>query len=259
MTQSVGAKSRYPVIFLHGYSGEASSLKEFARYHSGEDAICITLPGFGGSVSPSRAAIEDFDLYCDTVWRQIREIVPEGKVALVGHSYGAMVTFNVACRHKSGVASVDLYCPVASPRFIPRSAMGLVRMASVLKFPMTLIIRLFSWSAVVDAATRFMLRKDWPADVRQRIISMRRGEVRFYSVVMFQIMGQSSRFRSTMRNARCAVPMRICATGDDTVAGKRDSEWYVAHADTSSVVETYGGHLCVVAEPERLAHIFDAA
>lgn len=256
MTVTPKRQPKLPVIFLHGYSGEARSLEEFASLHSGNEAICINLPGFGGSAMPSPAAIADFNLYCDTVWATIRMVVPAGKVALVGHSYGAMVAFNVASRHSGEVLSMDLYCPVASPRFAPRAIVGVVAMMSSLGLSLKPIIALFSRTFMVDFVTGFMMRRDWSPDVKQRIIAMRRREVRFYSQQMFQIMAQSLHFRSDMADVQCSVPMRICSVNDDTVAGKRDSEWYIDHGNTTHAVRTYGGHLCVVAEPERLAGIF---
>lgn len=259
MTSLINTASRYPVVFLHGYSGEATSLQEFARFHSGSSAICINLPGFGGSAMPSLAAIADFNIYCEVVWADIRKVAPTGKVVLVGHSYGAMVAFNVAFRHSNDVVSMDLYCPVATPRFAPRAIVGVVHVMSGLRLPLKPLIVLFSQTFMVDLVTRFMLRGDWPPDVKQRIIAMRRGEVRFYSQQMFQIMAQSLGFRSDMDAIRCSVPMRICSVTDDTVAGKHDSEWYKAHGTTTLSVKTHGGHLCVVAEPERLAHIFTAS
>lgn len=251
-----GAKKN-PVVFLHGYSGEAESLHDFARYHSGNDAICINLPGFGGTPLPPQATIDDFERYCGLVWQQIRSVVPEGKVTLVGHSYGAMITFALACRYTDEIRGIDLYCPVSSPRLAPRLIIGTVRVARRLHLPLTPLIIVFKQPIIVDMVTRFMLRRDWSNEVKQRVITMRRHEASYYSVGMFEIMGQALEFRSTMKYSHCLVPARICYATDDTVAGRRDARWYEQHHETSRVLKTYGGHLGVVAEPERLAQIFD--
>lgn len=251
------ATNTCPVVFLHGYSGEAESLRQFAQYHSGSKVICINLPGFGGTPLPPQVAIDNFEQYCELVWQSIRKVLPSGKVKLVGHSYGAMITFALACRHAEDVETIDLYCPVASPRLAPRLIVSTVRLARRLHLPLAPIIRLFKQPVIIDVVTRFMLRPEWSNGVKQRIIAMRRHEASYYSVGMFEIMGQALEFRSTMKYSHCIVPARICYATDDNVAGKRDARWYEQHLEMSRLQKTYGGHLGVVAEPKRLAKIFD--
>src|SRR4051812_5611889 len=117
-----------PTVFLHGFSGEANGLRAFADLYSGPNAICINLPGFGGTSTPPLDKSDDIDAYCTDVWREIRRIVPDGPINLVGHSHGAMVSYVLATQHPHDIKRLDLFCPVARPQFIPRSLIGLVRL-----------------------------------------------------------------------------------------------------------------------------------
>lgn len=243
-------------VFLHGFSGEANGLRVFANLYSSPEAICINLPGFGGTDAPSIDNRDDIYTYCAAVWREIRQAVPEGSINLVGHSHGAMVSYVLAIQHPKEIKRLDLFCPVARPHFIPRSLIGLVRLLNSTGVSHDHIIRVGAHPFLVGLVTRYMFHPDWSAEDRQRIIDMRTREAKFYSPIMFDLMRQTVHFVDTMKDAYCTVPTRICHTSDDNVASPTDHAWYQTHADVIKIKEITGGHLCVVANPARVVSLF---
>lgn len=256
MSQKAMSTSDIPVVFLHGFSGQGQSLEPFAKAHSGRAAVCIDLPGFGTTPAPSEAALQDFTLYTEVVWRHIRTIVPTGSLVLVGHSYGAMVAFTLACRHRKSIIRVDLYCPVATPRLGTRFIVAVARFAYRLHIPLSALVRLFAWRPLVDMITRTMFRSDWSQKTRQQMLAMRRHEAQRYSTPMIKLLRRSLSFKAVMQSERSSVPTRLCYANDDTVSGKNDANWYAQRLNLKEKIETSGGHLVILAEPDRLGNIF---
>ena len=77
-----------------------------------------------------------------------------------------------------------------------------------------------------------------------------------YSPIMLDLMAQTLRFEQVMDAVRCPVPTRIVFASDDDVAGSGDHLWFARRADPAQVHEMTGGHLCVVADPARVAARF---
>jgi pimeloyl-ACP methyl ester carboxylesterase len=245
-----------PTVFLHGFSGEGRGLRAFADLYSGKDALCINLPGFGGTDAPDAYQSDDIYHYAEDVWRTIRQAVPKGRVNLVGHSHGTMVGYTLALRHADEINRLDLFCPVARPRLIPRTSIGAIRLMQSLKVPANVIIRLMAHPRTVALVTRYSFRSDWSDEDRRRITEMRQHESQFYSPVMFDLMRQTLDFTEVMEDTYCQVPTRICYVDDDNVAGDRDHMWYKDHTNTTKIKEVSGGHLCVVACPEKVVAAF---
>lgn len=244
-------------MYLHGFSGEGSALGAFAWAYSGENSRTINLPGFGGTAIPE-GANDDIYTYCDFVWREVRRAVPDGPLRLVGHSHGTMIGFVLAVQHPGDIESLDLLCPVARPRFIPRISSIVIEISRHI-LPTRAVIAVLKWRPLVDIVTAYSLRREWPAETRQRITDMRRQEASYYAPIAFDLMAQTRQFKAIMKNVRCDVPTRICYVSDDNVSGSHDHEWYQQHAAVEKVVGLTGGHLCVVAEPERIAREFKEA
>lgn len=247
--------STVPTIFLHGFSGDEHGLRPFADKYVGPEAICINLPGFGGSADPSTQAQKNFMEYAEETWRRIRDIVPAGSVQLVGHSHGTMVGFAIACAHPDEVTRLDLLCPVAKPRFLPR-LLGSILSGLAYLGVVKPLIRIMAWRPMVDMVTRYSYQPSWDSDTKRAITQMRRGEAAYYSPSMFKIMHKAVNFAKIMKTATCTVPTAICYVSDDNVSGGRDHEWYQKHSRESVAYRTIGGHLCVVAEPGRIASEF---
>lgn len=249
------SKSAVPTVFLHGFSGEGAGLRAFADVYSGKDAICINMPGFGGTTAPVGKS-DDIRQYCKHVWEEIRKVVPSGPINLVGHSHGAMVGYVLAVQHPKEVARLDLFCPVARPRFVPRTFIGILRALQAVHVSPAFIIRLVAKPSLVSLVTWYTAHPDWSEDDRHRITKMRRREARYYSPVMFDLMNQTMHFTKIMNDTRCDVPTRICHVSDENVAGDSDYKWYENHSKVTKIKELTGGHLCVVAHPQKVVETF---
>lgn len=244
-----------PTVFLHGFSGEGAGLRAFADVYSGKDAICINMPGFGGTAPPVGKS-DDIREYCRYVWEEIRRVVPHGPVNLVGHSHGAMIGYVLALQHSDEIARLDLFCPVARPRFVPRLSIGILRLLQAAGISPALIIRLAARPLLVSLVTRYTFHPDWSEEDRRRITQMRRREAKYYSPVMFDLMNQTIHFTKLMNDTHCSVPTRICYVSDENVASDDDHEWYETHATVTKIKGITGGHLCVVAHPEQVVAAF---
>jgi pimeloyl-ACP methyl ester carboxylesterase len=240
-----------PVVFLHGFSGDQDGLRRFAEIYAGDDAVLVNLPGFGGSEVPAIEVQRDFALYVEATWQAIRRQVPEGAIDLVGHSHGAMMAFAIACAHPDEINKIELVCPVAMPRLLPRvlaaTLIGLARIGLA-----TPLVRFIAWQPMVDLVTRYSLQRGWSPEVRDRIIATRRHESLYYSPVMFEVMQNAVYFMKNMKRVYCDVPAEICYMSDDNIAGRRDHEWYQEHCRSVVLYQTTGGHLCVMTEPDRI-------
>lgn len=254
ITNLTMARNDLPTVYLHGFSGEGSSLAIFAQNYSGDNSLTINLPGFGGTSVPE-AANDNIYTYCLYVWREIRRVVPEGKIRLVGHSHGTMVGFVLAVQHPDDIESLDLFCPVARPKLIPRILSMMINICRHI-LPTSAVITVLKWQWFVDIVTAYSLRSDWSPEIRQRITAMRRKEAAYYTPVTFDLMAQARQFKKIMKDVHIETPTRICYVSDDNVSGARDHEWYQQHANVEKIVCLTGGHLCVVAEPERIAQVF---
>lgn len=239
-------------VFLHGFSGDGEGLRAFADAYVGKGSHCINLPGFGGLDAPDEGS-DDIRRYCKAVWRQVRRVVPEGPVRLVGHSHGAMIGYTLAVEHSDEVSSLELFCPVVRPRFMPRMAIRSLYLLRRTGMPLPFLIKFLAHPILVSMVTRYSFQSDWTAEVKHQIIRMRKREAQYYSPVMFDLMEQTLRFAKDMAETVCAVPLRVFYVTDENVASDDDHQWYVDHAASPASQAMTGGHLCVVAHPNEVA------
>ena len=245
-----------PTVFLHGFSGEGNGLRAFADLYSGPESICINMPGFGGNPAPEDDNNQDIRIYCDAVWTEIRKHVPDGPLNLVGHSHGTMIGYVLATQHPTEINRLDLFCPVARPSIIPRTSVEFIRLLQTMGLSPERIIRIASRPTLVELVTRYTFHPDWTDEDRHRVTQMRLREAQFYSPIMFDLMRQTLQFKKAMGTSYCSVPTNICYASDDNVAGLSDYEWYEDHTAVKKIKEITGGHLCVVANPERVVELF---
>lgn len=243
-------------VFLHGYSGDGASLEEFAATCFPQSRpVCIDLPGFGATPLTSKRAETDPLEYVNETWHAVRRAVPEGKIHLIGHSYGGVIAFALAANHPDVVSRVDLYTPGVFPKFPSRIGLFFVKVFDLIPGG----LRLFTWvlkqSLFVDAVTKSMEFSGWDEDAKRRIYAMRRKESLSYSPQMFRLSLHALSMPPTLDTLRCQVPLRVVQAEDDTVAAPKSIEWIKQRADDISIVTTYGGHLGIVAEPARLARL----
>lgn len=240
-----------PTVFLHGFSGDGDGLKPFALAYVGDDAICIDLPGFGNAPEPIQP-VQDIYAYCDAVWQAIRKAVPHGSLQLVGHSHGAMIGYVLALQHANEITKLTLVCPVARPRLAPRAAAHFLALLSKV-LPAKTVVAFIASYPMVSLVTRYSFMSSWSHEVRHRIATMRQREAAHYSPVMLELMGQTVQFKNQMAKTQCTVPTYLYYVTDDNIASNDDYQWYKEHADIKGIQSMNGGHLCVVAEPEKIA------
>ncbi len=243
-------------VFLHGFSGDGDGLRAFADAYSGRDAHCVNLPGFGGAPAPPMGTSSDIREYCKAVWAEVRRVVPDGNVYLVGHSHGAMIGYVLALQHPDEVIGLDLFCPVVRPRLAPRMAIGFLYFLHRIGLPTSVIIKFVAHPILVSLVTRYSFQPEWSPEVRRQIIRMREREARFYSPVMFDLMEQTLRFKKDMDGSECIVPTQIYHVADENVAGGNDFVWYETHTPVQKSVAATGGHMCVVADPHGVIRKF---
>jgi pimeloyl-ACP methyl ester carboxylesterase len=167
-----------------------------------------------------------------------------------------MIGYVLALQHPDEIARLDLFCPVARPSFIPRTSVEFIRFLKTIGLSPERIIRIAAHPSLVELVTRYTFHPDWSDEDRHRITQMRLREAQFYSPIMFDLMRQTLQFKKVMKDSYCSVPTNICYTSDDNVAGATDYEWYEDHANVQKIEEITGGHLCVVANPERVVKLF---
>jgi pimeloyl-ACP methyl ester carboxylesterase len=94
------------VLFLHGAGMDHTVWALQTRWfaHHGRNVLACDLPGHGRSPGPGLASIEAM---ADAVLAAAKAVRAE-RVALVGHSMGALVALEAAAREGSGVASLAL-------------------------------------------------------------------------------------------------------------------------------------------------------
>jgi pimeloyl-ACP methyl ester carboxylesterase len=246
-------------VFLHGYSGDGESLREFAEMcFPAAQPVCIDLPGFGKTSLIDPAAETDPYVYLDETWQAVRRAVPEGAIHLVGHSYGALLAFALAAKYPDAIVQVDLFTPGVRPNILPRA--GLMVAKAVDRIPGGL--RVFAWvfqrKLLVDMVTRSMENKDWPEARKRQIRAMRRKESLSYTPRMFRLSFHALRMPHVLDDVRCTVPVRVVYATDDTITSHLSCEWLQQRSDTIEVIATHGGHLGIVADPKRMANVLYA-
>lgn len=241
-------------VFLHGYSGEGSSLNEFAGLcFPGASPVCINLPGFGDNTLQNTAAETDPKAYLEETWQTIRREVPDGQIHLVGHSYGAMLAFALATAHPNDVTRVDLFNPGVYPKAVPRLLLYMIAVLKHIPNGLSLLVWLMKRRVFVDLVTRTMEHKDWPKQRKAQIRQMRRDESRAYTPQMLALSLHALRMPKALADIHCSVPVRMVNSRRDTITKASSCTWLKERSDDASSVETYGGHLGLVAEPARWA------
>lgn len=97
------------ILFVHGAGMDHSVWTLQARYfaHHGANAVAVDLPGHGRSEGAALASIEAM---ADWV-AAVPGALGAEQAALVGHSMGALVCLEAACRHQGSVKQLALLGP----------------------------------------------------------------------------------------------------------------------------------------------------
>ena len=90
------------VVILHGFTGDASTMRELADLIA-PDAIVPDLAGHGPGLHSTDAADYTIDAMAEAVLA-----LADDPIDLVGYSMGGRVAFTAACRHPERVRSLTL-------------------------------------------------------------------------------------------------------------------------------------------------------
>jgi pimeloyl-ACP methyl ester carboxylesterase len=82
---------------------------------------------------------------------------------------------------------------------------------------------------------------------------MRRYETKYYTKDMFRLARHATSFAAITNLYRVSAPTVIVYDPRDNVAGKDDAAWYASRCPRSTMLVVEGGHLGVVATPEKIA------
>ena len=97
------------ILFVHGAGMDHSVWTLQARYfaHHGSNALAVDLPGHGRSEGAPLPTIESM---ADWI-RAVMSALGVEKAALAGHSMGALICLEAACRHQGNVEQLALLGP----------------------------------------------------------------------------------------------------------------------------------------------------
>ncbi len=101
--------------------------------------------------------------------------------------------------------------------------------------------------------------KSWTNEHKREIIGQRGKDALTYSRRMRLLSLNAQSMPEMLTSRHCSMQVRIVETSDDTVTSHKSALWLKERSDNASITTTYGGHLAIVAEPERLAAILYGA
>jgi pimeloyl-ACP methyl ester carboxylesterase len=109
-----GLAGAQPILFLHGITGSRRYfLRKVRRFAGSHRLLLPDLPGFGDSPKPRTDYT--LDLYRDTVRNTVEAAGCQHRpMHIVGHSLGALIALEYACRYPDQVDRMVLMCV---PRF----------------------------------------------------------------------------------------------------------------------------------------------
>ena len=237
-------------IYLHGFSGTEKGLARFARAMNIHPYHLWILPGFGGK-PVTKTALRSLPQYCDEVMQEIKKTYPSETFHIVGHSHGAIVAFCLAAKFPHDVVRLTIINPVAKPRVVSRIA-SLVVDGATYVMPSWMLLRSMRSKRMVDAVSNYM-SKEHALEDRKKIYEMRQYETKYYTKEMFRLSRHATSFASVSKNYTVVAPTTIVYDPKDNIASSRDASWYALRCSDNVLLEVDGGHLGVVAAPERIA------
>lgn len=102
------------IVMIHGFRGTHHGLYDIIRALPQYRIIIPDLPGFGQS-TPMATSSHDIDGYVEFVRQFIEKLKLSEKPALLGHSFGSIVTSGFAAAHGSMIDKLILVNAIATP------------------------------------------------------------------------------------------------------------------------------------------------
>lgn len=238
-------------IFLHGFSGDGSSLRPFVEAVGLPQSFAIDLPAFG---SNARQYEPTWQGYTEATMATIRDTAGPGPYRLIGHSHGAMVAFALARQFPDDIHQIILICPVASGTNLGRA---FLRANSVMRRVLgdRATLRLHRARPMVDVVTRVGKQPDWPDEAYTRLKYIRRQESARYSGAMLDVLKLIPSFRAQYNDVIITIPSGLIFAYNDLLVSRNDVSWYEHHTLNADMAWCRGGHVAPVIFPAELASI----
>lgn len=236
-------------IYLHGFTGDSISLTRFAKVVGYPESYLIDMPEFGKN---HRQYAVSWSGYTTAVMETIHEQVGPGPYRIIGHSYGAMVTYVLALDYPDEIESVALICPSAYGRWLSNAGKSVGRVLSYVIGEDNLL-RIHRSPVVVDAITWINKAPDWPKEAYGPFKAQRRREAGLYTKSMVRLLDIIKDFPRLYNDTKISQPTCLIFAKYDLVVSKRDVLWY-RERTVGNIAFVGGGHAVPVILPEEVAH-----
>lgn len=239
-----------PIIMLHGFMSEATSLIPFAQSLSTDRTLIIPdLPGFGGSEMPENN--QGLRWYVDWLKDFLEALNVNTPHVLVGYSFGAYVAILFSCLFpKLSGEKLILLTPVVRInwrvrlygrgfRSVALRAQRLAERAYLLQYDMT---------------TRYLWKNKHPS-VRAQLMERRRSELEYLNPeLVLRLFSEFLELNLMTYAKKLKKPTIVVLAANDNVAAESASRAFVAQikCPTTVVEIRHAGHLLPIEEPQVL-------
>ena len=109
-----GNKTKPAIVMIHGFRGTHHGLEKVVRQLKDFYVIVPDLPGFGES-EPFTTGAHTLDRYVSFVDEFIKQVTPNEKPILLGHSFGSIVASHYAVKKPKTIEKLILINPIGAP------------------------------------------------------------------------------------------------------------------------------------------------
>jgi pimeloyl-ACP methyl ester carboxylesterase len=244
-------KNGKPIIVLHGFMSDATSLIPFAEGLGVDQPMIIPdLPGFGGSDMPN--SDQGLRWYVDWLKDFLQALEIEAPAAIVGYSFGAYIAVLYSSLFpKLAGDKLVLLTPVVKIswqvrlygrgfRFMAFRNQRLAERAYLLQHDMT---------------TRYLWKNRHPG-VRTQLMERRRGELEYLNPeLVLRLFSEFLEINLLNYAKKLKMPLLIVMASNDNVAASSATRLFASQVKTPIVVMEihHAGHLLPIEEPQLLA------
>lgn len=236
-------------IFLHGFSGDSSSLLQFIAACGFNSAQAVDMPEFGSNHRTYEPRWPD---YSRAVMESIQDQAGAGPFRVIGHSQGAMVAYALAIHYPELVREIVLLCPPVYGSWLGtaflrvnnsvRKVVGDERAVSLHKKP-----------SVVKTISRLSRVDDWPDGAFDRFHQVRIGESERYTASMLRLTDMLVDFPEVYSHTSCRIPAAILPADNDRLVTARDMVWFQTRLTGAVTMKIKGGHVAPLIFPDETA------
>lgn len=107
--------SRETILFIHGYPDDYRSWEYQLPFFADDyNILAINLPGVGESYSPAKQSDYHVDVMHEVIIELIDEVSPGKKIHLVGHDWGALLSWGIVS-DKKYASRIQSYTAISGP------------------------------------------------------------------------------------------------------------------------------------------------